>query len=169
MKELKAREFAVEAHGKQMYGDKPYVFHLESVVNIAKNNNLNADVVIGCWLHDTIEDCNVSYQDVKKEFGQSVAEIVYAVTDELGRNRKERKLKTYPKIKAIEDAVCVKLCDRIANLNQSIVDREEGLLSMYIKEHKVFKKELFDTVQNDITKSLWAKLELLILKTEHTI
>ena len=166
MTEEKAKEFAIKVHGKQQYGTRPYSFHLESVVKVAKNVNLENDIILGCWLHDTIEDCDVSYQDIKREFGENVAEIVYAVTDELGRNRKERKEKTYPKIRAIENAVCVKLCDRIANLDQTISDRKIDLLSMYYKEQKDFKEKLFDSNHNSSTLELWRILEDLIKKVK---
>lgn len=168
MTELKAKEFAIKAHGNQQYGDRPYSYHLESVVQIAKNLDLENDIILGCWLHDTIEDCNVSYQDIKREFGRDVAEIVFDVTDELGRNRKERKVKTYPKIKANEKALCVKLCDRIANLNQTISDQKFDLLSMYFKEHTEFKEKLYSPSHNINTIKLWQILDDLIEKARNT-
>jgi len=166
MTEEKAKEFALKAHGKQQYGSRPYSFHLESVVQVGKNINLEHDIILGCWLHDTIEDCDVSYQDVKREFGENVAEIVYAVTDELGRDRKERKEKTYPKIRANQNAICVKLCDRIANLNQTILDEKIDLLSMYHKEQKDFKEKLYNSNHRKTTLKLWDTLDDLINKAK---
>jgi len=167
MTEEKAKEFAIKVHGEQQYGSKPYSFHLESVVQVAKNINLENDIILGCWLHDTIEDCNVSYQDIKREFGENVAEIVYAVTDELGRNRKERKEKTYHKIRINQNAVCVKLCDRIANLNQTILDEKIDLLSMYYKEQKDFKEKLYNSNHRKPTLKLWETLDDLINKAKN--
>lgn len=166
MNEEKAKEFAIKAHNKQQYGGRPYSFHLKSVVQVAKNINLEKDIILGCWLHDTIEDCDVSYQDIKRKFGENVAEIVYAVTDELGRNRKERKEKTYPKIKENQNALCVKLCDRIANLKQTILDNEIDLLSMYYKEQKDFKEKLYDSSHRKTTLMLWKILDDLIDRVE---
>ena len=40
--------------------------------------------------HDLIEDTRVSYNDVKTELGQEAADIIYAVTNDKGKNRKER-------------------------------------------------------------------------------
>jgi len=159
---VKAESFAKHHHEGQKYGDKEYSFHLEAVVKVAEKFNLNNEIIIGCWLHDVIEDCDVSYNEVKQEFGESIAEIVYAVTDELGRNRKERKLKTYPKIAAIEAATCVKLCDRIANLNQTIIDKESRLLSMYLEEHNEFKNQLYNIEHSNKTREIWTFLEVII-------
>ena len=50
------------------------------------------------YLHDTIEDTDTSYRDLFDRFGEEVAELVYAVTSELGRNRAERNRKTCAKI-----------------------------------------------------------------------
>ncbi|GAA3624335.1 HD domain-containing protein [Flavivirga jejuensis] len=167
MTEIKAKEFAIRVHGEQQYGARPYSFHLESVVQVAKELNLENDIILGCWLHDTIEDCDVSYQDIKREFGRDLAEIVFAVTDELGRNRKERKVKTYPKIKANEKALSVKLCDRIANLNQTISDEKFDLLSMYFKEQQEFKEKLYSPEHNVNTIKLWGILDDLVEKARN--
>jgi guanosine-3',5'-bis(diphosphate) 3'-pyrophosphohydrolase len=160
--EHKAKEYALETHAGQLYGSHPYSFHLEAVVAIAKKLNLSDEIIAGCWLHDTMEDCEVSFHDIKSRFGDSIAEIVYCVTDELGRNRKERKQKTYPKIAGNEDAICVKLCDRIANLNQTIVDKNSRLLSVYLSEEEEFKAKLFKKDHSADTLLLWADLRRLV-------
>ncbi len=96
----KAIEFARVAHEGQTYSDVySYIRHLEMVYDVlVKFEYEDSIIMASAWLHDVIEDTEVSYQDVKREFGLDVAEAVYGVTDELGRNRKERKAKTYPKI-----------------------------------------------------------------------
>ena len=108
-----------------------------------------------------MEDTAVSYNDIKEKFGIEVAEIVYAVTDELGRNRKERKAKTYPKIKENKDAIIVKLGDRISNMRNSLL-KGHKMSEMYIKEYKEFRSAL-DT--NDWTlDGLWGELDNMYTK-----
>ena len=46
MTEEKAKQFAINAHGKQQYGSRPYSFHLESVALVAKNINLENDIIL---------------------------------------------------------------------------------------------------------------------------
>jgi guanosine-3',5'-bis(diphosphate) 3'-pyrophosphohydrolase len=162
MNETTAKEFALKSHKGQTYGTRDYSFHLEAVALIAKEFKLDEKIIAACWLHDTIEDCKVTFQDIKNVCGEEIAEIVYCVTDELGRNRKERKIKTYPKIKSNNDALCVKLCDRIANMQQSFLDHNENLLEMYIKEHKEFKKALFSDNSTETILLLWKRLEELV-------
>lgn len=162
MNETTAKEFALKAHHGQRYGTREFSFHLEAVVSIAKEFKLDETIISACWLHDTIEDGDVSFKDLKNVFGERIAEIVYCVSDELGRNRKERKAKTYPKIKSNNDALCVKLCDRIANMQQSISDNNDNIISMYLKEYREFKKLLFSDNSTETLLLLWKRLEEIV-------
>lgn len=152
-----ARLVAQVAHGSQTYGDIfPYVKHLDDVVGVLRRFGLGqGPLVIAGYLHDAIEDGDVSYNDIKTHFGEKVAEIVYCVTDELGRNRKERKEKTLPKIASNPDAILVKLADRIANIEHG------GRKSMYRKEHQEFKDALGPASSAD-AKPMWEHLEDLL-------
>lgn len=132
---------AEKAHANQTYDIYPYIYHINQVVKIAEDFGYDESIILACILHDTIEDTDLSYNDIKKAFGKEVAEIVYCVTDELGRNRKERKLLTYPKIKRNWKAVVVKICDRMANVIQSKNYNSE-LFKMYKKEHDTFTSSL---------------------------
>jgi GTP pyrophosphokinase len=155
----KARIFAINAHGDQIYGlDSPYLTHLEMVASTLRDFGYSDDELIAsAYLHDTIEDTAVSYQDIKKEFGKDIAEIVFCVTDELGRNRRERHEKTYVKTKTNEKAVILKLADRIAN---STFSNKQGgdKLDMYKKEQAYFKEILFDGKNLQ----MWIKLDELL-------
>lgn len=162
MTETKAKEFALLAHKGQQYGTRDYSFHLEAVVGWAKKFNLNEEIIAACWLHDTAEDCGISIEEIRNLFGNAIGEMVFCVTDEPGKNRKERKEKTYPKIAGNADALAVKLCDRIANLNQSILDENAGLLSMYLKEHPDFKTKLFREDGPAFLNAIWNTLEELV-------
>lgn len=157
--EEKAKYYAIAAHGTQEYDGLPYVYHLEEVVSILKEFGFKKrNTFIAGYLHDVLEDCPVSFNDIKNEFGAEVAEAVYCVTDELGRNRKERKLKTYPKIASNRLAVIIKLADRIANIRNS-----GSLLDMYIKEFPDFKSALYYPHYTDFRiQRMWDELEKLI-------
>jgi (p)ppGpp synthase/HD superfamily hydrolase len=138
-----ARNFAIRAHGLQKYGDRPYVFHLDQVSDVlGRFNHTEQDLAQGledaAYLHDTIEDTATNYADIVKGFGVLCAELVYAVTDELGRNREERHEKTYPKIAAYPQAITLKLADRIANVEHSLRMGDHRKFHMYSLEHPNF-------------------------------
>jgi|AntAceMinimDraft_12_1070368.scaffolds.fasta_scaffold37445_3 (p)ppGpp synthase/HD superfamily hydrolase len=120
---------AEKAHSGQSYDIYPYTYHLKQVVKIANDFGYDQRVLVASGLHDVLEDTELSYKDIKKAFGEGLTEIVSAVTDELGRNRKERKQKTYPKIIANSKATVVKVCDRIANVPGREIITQNCMLS----------------------------------------
>lgn len=128
---------AEKAHSTQTYDIYPYIYHIKQVVKIATELGYDEDIIVASTLHDVLEDSDLSYNDIKDSFGVNVAEIVYCVTDELGRNRKERKEKTYPKIKGNWKATVVKICDRIANMEHS-KKYNPKMFKMYQKEYGDF-------------------------------
>jgi (p)ppGpp synthase/HD superfamily hydrolase len=144
MPDVRAAEaFARGAHAGQKHGDRQYWRHLQAVANglIGWGYDDNSPVVSAAWLHDTIEDTKVTYQEIKWFFGIEVAEIVWNVTDEMGRNRKERKEKTSPKIFSTPESTALKLSDLCDNVLSSARYKDRHL-DMYIAEwpeiHRVF-------------------------------
>lgn len=138
----KAKQFALKAHGEQKYGNLPYMVHLDAVNNIAQLHSLNESIQAAAYLHDVIEDTYVTYEEIKSEFSKKIADLVWAVTSETGRNREERNRKTYKKISKSTDAILLKLCDRIANIENAIATNKDDLLHIYKKEHNEFYKAM---------------------------
>ena len=138
----RAMELARDIHAAQKYDEYPYFHHLEQVVDVLKKFNINdVEILIAGWLHDSLEDSSTSYSDLEKEFGTEVAEIVFCLTDELGRTRKEKKEKTYPKSRSNPKSIVVKLADRIANVEHS-KERNSSQFYMYQKEQQEFEQHL---------------------------
>lgn len=142
----------------------PYEFHLRMVHNVGQQfkhllsgeEYSTGDIIanpmmqvstrhacmLACWGHDLIEDTRVSYNDVKDHLGQEAADIIYALTNEKGKNRKERANdKYYEGIRNTKGAVFVKLCDRIANVQYSKMTGSR-MFEMYKKENSEFTKAL---------------------------
>jgi len=149
----KARFFSKKSHRSvnQKYDGKCYFkIHILSVADIANKFKhlipFDFEIVLAaCYLHDVIEDCRINYNEIKKEFGEQVAELVYALTNEKGRTRKDRaNLKYYQGIKNVEYATFVKLCDRIANIEYS-KKQKSTMFEKYKKENKFFNEQLYDS------------------------
>lgn len=139
-----ARRFALEHHGDQRYGDLPYEFHLQAVVNVlldtASFRPELENMVAAAWLHDVIEDTPVTELMVKEEFGPEVAAIVWACSG-VGKNRKERNASIYEKIGMMyagqrREGASVKVADRIANVENSAPDSHHR--KMYREERAAF-------------------------------
>ncbi len=157
MERLRSKvDWVLEQHSStnHMY-DKyiPYEFHLRMVVNVyerfkhllSNHHGIidnQGNVYLACWGHDTIEDTRVSYNDVKENLNESVADIIYVLTNEKGKSRKERANdKYYEGIRNTPGAVFVKLCDRIANVQYSKMTGSR-MFEMYKKENTHFTYSL---------------------------
>ncbi|MCK6599330.1 MAG: bifunctional (p)ppGpp synthetase/guanosine-3',5'-bis(diphosphate) 3'-pyrophosphohydrolase, partial [Bdellovibrionaceae bacterium] len=77
----KAYRFSEKAHeGQFRRSGEPYISHPLSVAGILADLRLDLDSIVTGLLHDTVEDTNVTLEDVKKEFGETVAVLVDGVT-----------------------------------------------------------------------------------------
>lgn len=151
-------------HGCRQRYDKfyPYFYHLNMVNKFALKFshivNFNINVCIGALFHDLIEDCRLTYNDVKQKWGVEVADIVFACTELRGRNRAERHgPEYYALLKTSELGSFVKICDVIANMTMGTMTGS-SMLKKYRKDYPKFKellyrdnfKEMFDYIESNL-------------------
>ena len=121
---LKAYNFAKEKHGdqKRMSGE-PYIVHPVQVAYILAGLELDTDTICAALLHDVVEDTDTTNEDLVREFGESVAEMVNGVT-KLGKlqytTKEEQQVEDYRKMflamgKDIR-VILIKLADRLHNM-----------------------------------------------------
>ena len=120
----KAYNFALEAHQNQKREEGvPYIIHPVEVAKILTDLKLDSATITTGLLHDTIEDTKVTYDNVKKEFGEEVANLVEGVTkisqletkastDSKAENFRKLILATSKDIRVL----LVKLADRLHNM-----------------------------------------------------
>ena len=121
---LKAYDFAVKAHSnqKRASGD-PYSVHPIEVANILTDLKLDSATITTGLLHDTIEDTHATYETIKGEFGEEVADLVdgvtkisvfenTALTNSKAENFRKLILATSKDIRVL----LVKLADRLHNM-----------------------------------------------------
>lgn len=145
-----ARSKAIEMHGAQLYGGRPYVGHLDEVATVlathSPHGKLDSRVardwdehLAAAYLHDAIEDTKMSVSDLMA-WGQLVTGAVRFCTDEPGKTRRVRKAATYERCRGdiqrwaqaslafrpehyhVLVGLRVKLSDRIANLRACLRD-----------------------------------------------
>jgi guanosine-3',5'-bis(diphosphate) 3'-pyrophosphohydrolase len=147
--------------GRQMYGVLPYTHHLEAVERVLREVGIeDIDLLVAAWLHDVVEDTDVKLRDIVENFGDDVAALVGAVTNEPGENRKARAALTYPKIREVGPrAIKLKLADRIANCRTG-----GGSLKMYTREYHEFRRNLWeqDYAHDNQLNLMWALLDELM-------
>lgn len=117
-----ALDFAAKKHVHQRRKgelQEPYINHLTEVARLLAEatQGLDADLVIAGLLHDSIEDQNVTRQEIAELFGEEVAQIVAEVTDDKSLPKQERKrLQAETAGKKSEKARLLKIADKTANL-----------------------------------------------------
>ena len=116
----KARLFATEHHKGQFRKDgvTPYITHPEAVVHILKKCKLYDNAIVVGWLHDVIEDCDVSIDTIRSEFGDRIAESVEELTFDSNKNDFKYSKDLYLANLAVNGSslsIYVKCADRIHN------------------------------------------------------
>lgn len=162
--ESKAIKFATKAHEGQVrkYTSEPYIVHPIAVATIVKTVPHSEDMVMAAILHDVIEDCHVTKNEIETEFGQPVADLVWMLTDQCNGkdgNRRTRKEKeairiggTTPKAKTIKIADCIHNADSIFTYDSKfsvVYHAEVSRLLIYLQEGdgKLYAK-LVSTLNN---------------------
>jgi guanosine-3',5'-bis(diphosphate) 3'-pyrophosphohydrolase len=123
---LSAAAFAADAHRNHRRKDAeatPYINHPVEVARILAEEGkvTDLDVLTAALVHDTIEDTDVSAQQLEDRFGKRVRNLVEEVTDDKSLPKERRKqLQIEHAAEASPDAKLIKLGDKIANLRDLV-------------------------------------------------
>ncbi len=103
-----ARRFAKKAHEEQTrYGGKPYYTHPFRIAEAISKLTNDEDIIIAAYLHDVIEDTEITCEQIKDRFGEKVAGYVFELTvDENGN---------FSNLES-EEALAIKCIDRAHNV-----------------------------------------------------
>lgn len=118
----RALMFAAQKHTDQRRKGaraEPYVNHLIEVADLLAQHTGGKDteLLLAGILHDTVEDTKTTYAELKKEFGENVADIVMECTDDKNLPKQERKrLQVENAPHKSDRAKMVKMADKISNL-----------------------------------------------------
>ena len=119
-----AFDFAATAHtGQFRSSGDPYITHPIAVAEICASWKLDAQALMAALMHDAMEDCGVTRDDIARQFGEVVAELVDGLTklDKLQFNsREENQAESFRKmlLAMARDVrvILVKLADRTHNM-----------------------------------------------------
>ncbi len=116
-----AELFAKKKHSGMMRKDGTTLYskHLEDVVNRLKSLGvIDEELLCAGWLHDTIEDTDVTFDDLYEQFGSRIAVLVSSLSKDMTLTRKQREQIYVKQLKESSfDAKLIKLCDISANLS----------------------------------------------------
>lgn len=119
---LDALDFAAKRHRFQRRKDEhatPYINHPIQVAKVlAASGESDLTLLMAALLHDTIEDTNTTYDELKEKFGHEVADIVLELTDDKRLGKQERKLRQVQHAaNRSTKARKIKLADKICNVS----------------------------------------------------
>lgn len=165
-KVMMALGFAAEAHTGQVrkYTGEPYINHPVEVMNIVKSVPHTEDMLCAALLHDVVEDCDVSIQEVGDLFGHVVMSMVNKLSDVSKPPHGNRAVRKEIDRMWIGDAhrntKTIKLADLISN-SKSILEHDKEFAKVYIKE-----KELLLEVLTEGDPILYAQAKDIVEKAK---
>ena len=142
--EIKAREFATEAHKEQYRKDRttPYITHPAAVANLLKEVPIyDENIIAAAWLHDVIEDCGISSERLRKEFNSEVERIVSTLTRNCSREEYKKRIKD-----ADYAVQIVKIADVVHNCSTLDESLQEKTIRNKVNDCKALYFDLADKV-----------------------
>ena len=157
----KALAFAAHKHKDQKRKDRdktPYINHPIALTNVLINEHKMTDTEILCsaLLHDTVEDAEVTAEELTDLFGESISNIVMEVSDNktlIKEQRKQAQIKHAPHLST--KAKAVKLADKICNLRDVIKCPPINWTDVRRQKYFEWSKQVIDGLRGE-----WSELEL---------
>ena len=192
---FRAFDFGMNAHdGQTRASGEPYFSHPIAVANILADMRLDLDTIITALLHDTVEDCDVTLDHLKNEFGTRVAQLVDGVTklSRIGMQNGQNSMQAENFRKLLlamsEDVrvLLVKLADRTHNMRTiSFIPKDEKrhriaqeTLEIYAPlaerigvthlQHDL-ENEAFAVLHSEMSQTITNRLEFLVHESEIVI
>ena len=151
-KEEQAIKFVIKAleGKKRIKEDIALSFHSISVGVMLKNNNCDENTVLAGFLHDIIEDSDFDYEYIKENFGETVADYVLNVSEDMSiTDWKQRKIAFIENLENCDNnIVLIEVADKLHNL---------------LSDYKLWKKEgkkALATLRTTYDMNKWYYLEM---------
>jgi len=131
---IKAFEFAFIKHqgSKRKGSNIPYIVHPVEVAITLMKSGASENLIIAGFLHDLIEDENVTYDEIQELFGEKVADLVKLVSEpeELKKSHKDpkitwkqRKMSTIDRIsRTTSEGKMLSCTDKLVNIREMVND-----------------------------------------------
>ncbi len=120
----RAYNYAKDLHeGQFRVSGEPYIMHPLAVAEIVASLGLDTDSICAALLHDTVEDCGITIQNINSEFGKDVAMLVDGLTklvhipfEDKEEEQMENLRKMFLAMSKDVRVIFIKLCDRLHNM-----------------------------------------------------
>jgi len=158
----KAKILSKEVHKNQVrkFDGSPYFVHPDAVANIVKefkkSKHIN-ELISAAYLHDSMEDCGISFDYLQTQFGYMVASIVAEVSNNIEMLKKYGK-KYYMSNKVLtlsNYGLVIKLSDRLDNIS------DLNIVSQEFKDRYIDETEYLIQVLQDFRNLTHTQLKLI--------
>ena len=150
---IRAQKMAKKAHKGQKikWSGLPYIIHPARVAMLVESLratsrlSVTGDMVSAAWLHDVVEDSDLTVEDIRQEFGDDVALWVGELTNPVydGLSRQERNEMDFARLAiASNEAKVIKLADRIDNLGGVLSCSSNEKALRYLEESRLLLEAL---------------------------
>ena len=161
---LRALRTASIAHKFQMRkdGHTPFINHPIKVAELISSVGGIQNEIILCSaiLHDIIEDTPTTFEEVKNTFGKEIADIIMECSDDKNLPKEERKRLQVKTVKyKSNNAKIVKLADKIANMNDIIINPPSDWDTDRKLEYFYWSKDVVDAGLRGINPNLEAMFD----------
>ena len=184
----KAYDYANNLHSRQKrQSGEPYIIHPLNVAYILAEMHADRDTVCAGLLHDTLEDTNITKEDIAHDFNQNIANLVDGVTKLSKMNFSSKQDQNYANTRKIitsitEDVriIIIKLADRLHNMRtlqfkSEFKQKENALetmeifvpLAYYIGAYRI-KSELEDLSLQYLKPEMYKKIREMKIKVEES-
>jgi (p)ppGpp synthase/HD superfamily hydrolase len=152
---IKAAQYAADVHAGQVrkYTGMPFICHPARVAaRVAIHPEATEEMVMAAFLHDTVEDTQTTFEDIRFLFGNRITNLVIDLTDPCctgladtckGKPRAERKAIARGYLQGTcREARIIKMIDRIDNLRDMPLTPPNSYTKMYLEESLLLAKAI---------------------------
>lgn len=139
-----AEELARRAHGeidhRRKFTEEPYIIHPQEVAQRVREDGGSLEAVAAAWLHDTVEDTNLTIEEIELVCGSRVASLVWHLTDHAlaaaGNRATRQKINNEHLARGDREVHLIKRADILNNL-ESLVQHDPKFARVWIEEKLV--------------------------------
>ena len=156
----KALTKAIELHKGQVRkgdGKIPYVVHPLEVGIIVARYTTSPELVAAAILHDTLEDCEYTADQLEQDFNTEIKELVSILTEDKGQETwADRKAENIVRLRTNQNAYFIKAADALANMRSLISALKEDGAKVWDRFNapKSRKMEYLKTILEDTEEML---------------
>jgi len=158
----KAIFYLVESVNNLGHNPKPVILHSLKMAIFLLNYGYNQDIIIVAILHDLLEDTDVSYSNIKENFGGKIADMVKVLSFDTNiKNKKEReRIEIDKAIDYGKEVMVIKAADFIDNSYFYYLTKDDCVYKWLIEKFRYFVEKSKDDLKDEpIWENLTTRLE----------